>query len=75
MVNSAAFVGGRYSAADLTSLINEDEAFLVRLTCDLAFILLVQRRGLDVAPYSQWATSQQTLQQLRMGERIFNIEG
>jgi phage gp36-like protein len=75
LVNSAAFVGGRYTAADLTGLTGADQSFLVRLTCNLAFILLVQRRGIDTSPYPQWADAQNTLQQLRFGERIFNVVG
>jgi phage gp36-like protein len=78
MLNSAAFVGKRYSRANLTALASADGGpFLKRIVCDLAFGMLAARRGYsareldELAPNWQWA--QQQLELLRLGERIFDF--
>ena len=78
LVNSAAFVGKRYSRANLTSLSSDDGGpLLKRIVCDLAYGMLAMRRGYsikeltDLAPGWEWA--QEMLEQLRLGERIFDF--
>lgn len=73
IIDSAVLVAGRYSPADLTALTGVDLAMLKRLTSDLAFILLTQRKGMDVKQLPQWQGTQDMLQLLRTGERIFNV--
>lgn len=78
MVDSAVRVGERYSTLDLTTtLTGNARLFLVRLNCDLAYGLLLQRRGFpadqlnNLAPGYTAALAQLDL--LREGERIFNL--
>lgn len=74
MIDSAVLVSNRYGIADLTALTGQDQAFLLRLTCDLAFVLLQERRGaVDVKDLPQYQATMQTLQWLRNGERIFAV--
>lgn len=75
MIDSSALVGGRYQINDLQTLSSIDQAMIIRLCCDLCFILLVQRRGLDVKSLPQYDHSMDMLQRLRTGERIFKVQG
>lgn len=77
LINSALLRGGRYDAADLAALTGSDAKLLVRVTCDLAYGLLVQRRGYtsteleSLAPAYTGALA--LLDRLANGELVFNI--
>lgn len=73
MVNSAALVGQRYVVADLEAMTGYGAAFLQRITCDLAFAFLRQRRGYDIEQYPTIKESFHFLDRLRLGERVFDI--
>lgn len=72
-INAAVLVAEKFAIADLQNMTGSDAAYLNRLTCDLAFCYLVQRRGLDIAKYPQYFNAQTELTHLRNGERTFNI--
>ena len=74
MVNSAALVGKRYTSTQLTNMIGDAGGFIKRLTCDLAFAFLRQRRGYDVEQFPTIQESFNYLDRLRLGERVFDIE-
>lgn len=75
MINSAALVGSRYATSDLAGMTGEGAAFLKRITCDLAFAFLRQRRGYDLEQYPTIKESFNFLDRLRLGERVFDILG
>lgn len=76
MVESACRASQRYTANDLQALTGNTSALLKRLVCDLAFGLLVARRGYSsqdqrvMAPQTEAANGM--LEMLRRGERIFS---
>lgn len=72
-IESAALVGNRYTAADLSGLTGNSLAFIKQLNCDIAFSLLRQRRGFDVAQFPAVEQSLAILDRIRLGERIFNV--
>ena len=73
-IESACFVGERYSAADLTGLGPNSLAFLKRLVADIALVLLCQRRGFSYKDkFPLLEESMKTLDRLRLGERVFNV--
>jgi|GEM_PF-4082768 phage gp36-like protein len=78
MINSAILAGKRYKLSDLLSMTDESKALLKRLCCDLAYALLIARRGYGgedmVAMTSRAKESEQILEQLRQGDRLFEIE-
>lgn len=74
MVDSAVLVAGRYTPAQLATLTGQDQAFLIRLTCDLAYVLLVERRGTDAKALPQFDRAMEELKKLREGDHIFNID-
>lgn len=69
-IDSACSQASRYT--DLTSLSDNSQSLLVRITCDLAFSLLRQRRGRDVSQMKTVENSYEMLNLLRRGERIFD---
>ncbi len=75
MIEAACLVTERYSVQDLQSLYStggNSASFLIRLTCDLAVGLLMERRPyLEREPPPQFTRALEWLQQLREGERIF----
>lgn len=75
MIEAATTTGGRYSIADLNTLTGVSQAFLIRLNCDLAFGLLVGRRGFSAIDANQMAPAYQgalkLLDALREGQWIF----
>jgi len=73
LVESACFVGNRYLSTDLTGLPTNSNALLERITCDLAFALLRQRRGYDIEQYLGVKESYELLNRLRLGERVFDV--
>lgn len=75
-VESAAFVGGLYTADDLESLTGNSEAFLKRLVCDIAYCLLLRvRPGKYSEDFRKEAAkeSDEWLDRLRTGKNIFSI--
>lgn len=74
IINSACLTAGRYQVSDLQSLTGDDKAYLTRLTVEQAFIFCVMRRGMEIDKLPQRAWVEQTLQQLREGVRIFNVQ-
>lgn len=76
-INSALHASDRYEETDLAALTGDDLAILKRLNADIAYGLLIQRRGhvgsvLETeAPGYSFAM--QFLQMLRTGERVLNI--
>lgn len=79
MIDSAVRAGRRYSTSDLAALPTNSNYLLVRLCCDLAYGLLVARRGYNAtdqfAMSPLYTAALQTLEQLRNGERVFVTDG
>lgn len=79
-IESALLQAGRYSAGDLSGLLtsNSNTRFvLIRLTCDIAMRLLAERRPwyeLNDAYQRRVANADATLDKLRKGERVFDLE-
>jgi len=78
MINSAILAGNRYLLADLLDMTEDSKGYLKRICCDLAYGLLISRRGyggddLD-AMTSRSKESEAILELLRTGERVFQIE-
>jgi hypothetical protein len=75
-VRAAAETANRYTAAELDQLSGENDPFLIRLVSDLAFGLLLDRRGRPVAPgdYPAVEKAEQWLALLRLGERVLNVQ-
>jgi len=74
LIESACFVGNRYSAADLSGLAGNGLALIKRITCDLAFALLRQRRGYDLEQFPLVEKTYALLDRLRLGERVFDVD-
>jgi len=72
-IRSAAFVAEKYSNVDLEGLAKAQDAFLVQITCDLAFGRLLTSRSLATEIVPDVERAQQWLALLRLGERIFPI--
>lgn len=77
MIDSALLRGGRYTLDDLQNLTGQDAALLQRLVCDLAYGLLVRRRGYTGAELTSLAPdydqAMKVLEQLANGELVFNV--
>lgn len=77
-VDAACRVAQRYTSADLAGLTGNANALLVRLVCDLAFGMLVARRGYTANDAAVMAPREKSalemLEALRRGERIFSGE-
>jgi phage gp36-like protein len=79
IIDSACRVGGRYSIADLAAMAGSGHYLLVRLSCDIAYGLLVARRGYSttdmkvMAPQLEFANKM--LDDLRKGDRVLDIFG
>lgn len=78
MINSSILAGGRYKLEDLLAMTTDSKGYLKRLCCDLAYGLLISRRGYGGADLdamtSRSKESEAILELLRTGERIFEIE-
>ncbi len=75
-VEAACLVSGRYTPSDLNALNGSTQALLQKLTADLAFWRITQRRWPDANP-SGVAGAQAALdllERLRLGERIFGLQ-
>lgn len=78
MIDSACLLGKRYTADDLSGLTGTDAALLKRICCDLAYGLLVRRRGFTEGEVSKLAPGYgeavAILRQLRLGELVFVVD-
>lgn len=78
MINSAILAGNRYLLVDLQNMTEDSKGYLKRLCCDLAYGLLISRRGYGGADLdamtSRSKESEAILELLRTGERVFEIE-
>lgn len=78
MINSAILAGGRYELADLVAMTQDSKGHLKRLCCDIAYGLLISRRGYGGADLdamtSRSKESEAILELLRTGERVFEID-
>lgn len=80
IVESYCIAGGRYTHEDLLSLTGNAKNLLIRLVCDIAYLLLKDRRGyVNDQPNNEIITRTSTaLTKLRNGELLFgyskNIE-
>lgn len=80
-VDTALTAGGRYTKTELAALItaNTNANPLIRLTCDIAYGLLVARRGYTeeevgrLAP--RYKAAMQQIELLRDGMRLFQVDG
>jgi phage gp36-like protein len=81
MIDSACAVGARYDPTELASLALDTDAggFIRRVCADIAFGLLVKRRGYSLSETQDLAAGYTEamgfLDQLRLGERIFDLPG
>ncbi len=73
MITSAALYGERYTVAQLLALTGTDQAFLIRLNCNLTFGLLQQRRGNDPTEFPSYVEALQILELIKSGSRLFNV--
>lgn len=77
LIDSAILIGHRYDPADLALMTGTAKAVLVRLCSDLAYGLLVMRRGYSEQEATRLAPgfglALKMLDRLRTGEMIFNI--
>jgi phage gp36-like protein len=74
IVYAALFVAYKYTATQIAGVTAESASLLKRLCCDLAIVMLCQRRGwdyLDKFPMVQ--LSLEMIQQLRNGERVLDL--
>lgn len=77
MIDAACRVSGRYKSLDLLGMTGHGASLLVRLCCDLAYGLLVARRGYSstdqkaMAPQFEFANAM--LDSIRKGERVFDV--
>lgn len=76
-IEAALLQGKRYSVADLAGLTGNTQKHLIRITCQIAFWMLWERR-----PYVEDQTrddaeskAKKSLERLRRGEAVFDIEG
>ena len=76
-VEAAVLQGKRYTAADLTGLTGNSAAYLKKLTCDIAFWILWDRKpAYRPDEHSRQQAIEQAanaLKMLRTGEHIFNV--
>jgi phage gp36-like protein len=72
-INSAILKGERYTVADLQALTGVDAAFLIDLTCNLAFLKLRIRRGMPIDGFPYLDQALATLEALGTGQAVFNV--
>lgn len=81
LINSALLAGDRYSLIDInifgTALSEASKNLLKRMCCDLAYGLLLARRGYSATDTSAMAPrymeAKELLEQLKQGDRIFDL--
>lgn len=72
-INSAVLKGERYTVLDLQQLTGVDQAFLIDLTCNLAFLKLRIRRGMPIEGFPYLDQALATLEALGTGAAVFNV--
>ncbi len=72
-IETAVMVGNRYTIEELDSLTDNSQAKLVRMTCDLAFYLISQRRPTGDQEFPLYEEAMELLGMLRKGEAVFNV--
>ena len=79
MVDAAMRAGDRYRAADLAALTGNAAKHLARITCDMAYLYLVDRQGYGGGQNPQIERLRERIKQymddLRKGVDIFDIAG
>jgi phage gp36-like protein len=75
-VESACLIGKRYSVEDLEGLTGNSLAKLKRITCTIAMANLLERRPVVHVQEAEklLERAEKYLEQLRTGQRIFNLE-
>lgn len=73
-IEAACLVADKYSVADLQALTGMSLARLQGLCADLAIWKLMQRRLPQVQITEGYRAAQETLERLRLGERIFGLQ-
>lgn len=75
-IDASLLQGKRYTAAQLAALTGNSLAHLKRLTCEIAYGLLWERRSYvdDDRRYAAMDRAKQTLNRLRRGEIVFDVE-
>ena len=75
LVISALYTAYKYNEDVLDDLGTYSQSLIERITCDLAFIYLAQRRGYSYQEkYPLMEESYDILQKLRNGERVLDVE-
>lgn len=78
LIEAALLQGKRYSVADLTALTGNSASYLKRLTCDIAFWMLWDRKPShkpdDHGRVSAYEDYHKALEMLRKGQHIFDID-
>lgn len=78
LIEAGLLQGKRYSTADLAALTGNSMSYLKRLTCDIAFWLLWDRKPSykpeDHSRSAAYEECQTALELLRKGQHIFNVE-
>lgn len=76
-IEAALLQGKRYTAADLAALTGNSLAYLKKLTCDIAFWILWDRKPAyrpdEHSRQQAMETCAESLKKLRTGEHIFNV--
>lgn len=77
-VKAAVLRAGRYTVMQLEALTGESQAYLVDLTCQIAFWMLWRRRPYSEAYDSQLKNAKEaydeSLESLRTGDEIFEVD-
>lgn len=79
MIETAIYRGGRYASADIDNILLSTglvKDFLVKLTCDIAFWILITRRKPDANPQSVSGVPDALakVMQLELGEAVFPFQ-
>ena len=74
-IEAALLMGGRYATSDLTGLTGNSAKYLIRLTCEIAFAMLWERRPYadDQRRAKALEKAEEHLEMLRKGSHIFDV--
>ncbi len=74
IINSALYVAYKYTASQIAGVTSESASLLKRLCCDLAVVMLCQRRGFDYSDkYPLLNLTLDIIERLRSGERVLDL--
>jgi len=74
IIESALYVAYKYTAAEIATVTAGSVSLLKRLCCDLAIVMLCQRRAYDYADkYPMLNLTLDLIQKLRYGERVLDF--